>query len=265
MGNISKNLENEILEKVDYLNKSMPQTKRVIACSNRAKKAIEKNAQIHSYKMEYPKKDLPFSISRNNKKRDIQKGIKQIQDAFNWGVNNFTLNNLNQEFLKEINGRIVPEIHQKDNLKYRENGTAITGASVTPPYPFKMVNYEMPKFIESLKNQLTKKDTISKIESSIFSHFHLVRIHPFKDGNGRTARVLQDIILDYNNIPVPVIDQKERSNYGQILDNAVVDWKREKGDRNYNLSLTEGEKIFYDFIAEKINNSLDHVIEACKE
>ena len=42
------------------------------------RRAIKKNAQIHSYKMENPRARIPFCIPRNKNRKDIKEGIKKI-------------------------------------------------------------------------------------------------------------------------------------------------------------------------------------------
>jgi hypothetical protein len=232
-------------------------------CRKIASKRIEKNAQIHSYRIENPFLKVPFSIPRNTRKKGINTGIKNIEHAFSFGINNFDSENFDETFIREIAGRITPELYDGKIAQYRDNGTTITGASTTPPYPEKLVNKEIPWFIESLKKQLSCEDIINKIEGAIFAHLHLARMHPFKDGNGRTARTIQDIILCYNGIPSPLIESGERYSYYQYLDKAILDWDEKKGLEIKN-GASEGENLFYTFIAGKINASLDKLVSRCR-
>jgi Fic family protein len=61
------------------------------------------------------------------------------------------------------------------------------------PPPAKKVDAEMKKFIDWL-NSKKAKDIDSVLEAGI-AHYEFVRIHPFVDGNGRTARALASLIL----------------------------------------------------------------------
>lgn len=62
----------------------------------------------------------------------------------------------------------------------------------TPPPPYE-VSKQMKNFIEWLKTIDTAN--IHPVIVAGISHYEFVRIHPFVDGNGRTARVLATLIL----------------------------------------------------------------------
>jgi len=96
--------------------------------------------------------------------------------------------------------------------------------------------------------------------AAIYAHFHMARIHPFIDGNGRTSRVTQDIILNSYGFPLPIIPSGERVTYYDCLEQAVGGWRDKRGREKFN-GPSEGERLFYDFIAGKINSSLDSVLE----
>ncbi len=52
--------------------------------------------------------------------------------------------------------------------------------------------------------------------ASLF-HFKFVAIHPFDDGNGRLARILMNLILLRNNLPVVVVKNEDKQNYYGVL------------------------------------------------
>jgi hypothetical protein len=232
-------------------------------CRRIASRRMEKNAQIHSYRIENPFLKVPFSVPRNNRKKIIGSGLKNIENAFSWGISHFNPIYFDESFIRDIAGRITPELYNSQTAQYRDTGINITGASTTPPYPEKLVNQEIPWFIESLKRQLSCDDVINKIQSAIFAHLHLARMHPFKDGNGRTARTIQDIILCNYGIPAPLIESGERYLYYQSLDKAILGWDEKKG-LEINNGASEGENLFYTFIAGKINSSLDKLVSRCR-
>jgi Fic family protein len=258
---INKNLAEEIESKIHRLN-IVDETELNFRCKRLTQKDIERNSRVHSYRIENPKLEVPFSVTRNKHKREIKEGIRNLTRAFEWGCFNFNPDNFDEFFIRGIAGKITPELYSSSIAKYREVSARISGSSVMPPYPFKVVNYEIPAFVQSLKEQLKCPKVVNKIETAVYSHLHLARIHPFYDGNGRTARILQDVILCSYNIPVPVIETGERMTYYDLLDKAVVDM-RDRDAVQKNGKLTDGERVFYNYIGGKINLSLDKIIKTC--
>ena len=80
------------------------------------------------------------------------------------------------------------------------------------------------------------------------SHWHFLRIHPFDDGNGRTARLLANYVLLRRDLPPIVIRSGERDHYIGALQNADV-------DRPLPLA---------DFMLQNLLRSLDLAIRAAK-
>ncbi len=82
--------------------------------------------------------------------------------------------------------------------RYRELqvyvGNSITGEVIFMPPPPEDVPELMDKFIEWLNSNDSHQ--LEPIIIAGISHYEFVRIHPFIDGNGRTARALATLILD---------------------------------------------------------------------
>ncbi len=74
--------------------------------------------------------------------------------------------------------------------------------------------------------------------SSCYAHAKLVEIHPFSDGNGRTARLLQNICLIASDLPPVVFREPNRLAYFGALDQF-----HEDADLNGLLDLTQAESI----------------------
>ncbi len=55
---------------------------------------------------------------------------------------------------------------------------------------------DIPKLLEELVNYINNSDDHPIIKAAIL-HYQLVTIHPFEDGNGRTARIMSNYILSY--------------------------------------------------------------------
>ncbi len=259
MGCIPKFLSQEIREKMKIILDPKNSHRCDLVKQKRKINAIKKNAQIESYKIEHPKEKVPYCIPRNN--REVKKGIKNIEEAFRWGDYNFNPETFDNNFIKGLAYRITPELYEeKDTAEYRESNVRILGSEFMPPYPWKVENLEMPRLIQNLKKHFDNDDLLEKMKTAIYAHFNLARIHPFIDGNGRTSRALQDIILDYYGFPLPIINNGERAIYYDILENAVGGYKERKGNKLSKIS--NGEKSFYVFMAGKINVSLDKVLNS---
>ncbi len=75
--------------------------------------------------------------------------------------------------------------------QYRKGQVFITGTEYLPPaaedVPGCMVSF--------IKEMAEGQGTLHPIELAAYAHRRLVDIHPFQDGNGRTARLLMNLIL----------------------------------------------------------------------
>jgi Fic family protein len=80
----------------------------------------------------------------------------------------------------------------------------------------KKVPYLMKKLIEYIDNE-QKKEEISVLQLAFELHFRFVSIHPFADGNGRTARLLMNYILEYYRLPILFVFKQDRTKYIDTL------------------------------------------------
>ena len=75
--------------------------------------------------------------------------------------------------------------------RYRSEKVFITGTEYIPPPP-----EEVPVLMQAFISELNdKRETTHPVLLAAFAHKKLVDIHPFIDGNGRTARLLMNLIL----------------------------------------------------------------------
>lgn len=61
----------------------------------------------------------------------------------------------------------------------------------------------IPNFMEEFNEWLNSEETqkLHPVEFAALAHYKLVYIHPFLDGNGRTSRLLMNLILMRNGFP----------------------------------------------------------------
>lgn len=104
----------------------------------------------------------------------------------------------------------------------------ITGAVHLPPQAVKI-----PGLIqEFLEWYYQNKKKLSVVELAAWTHYKIVYIHPFIDGNGRTARLLMNLILVQNGYPPAVILKVDRKKYYRVLKDA------DRGNMNAFLNFT---------------------------
>ena len=87
------------------------------------------------------------------------------------------------------------------------------------------------------------KDTMHPVELASNVHEKLVSIHPFIDGNGRTARLVMNLILLQNDYPITIInsDRARREEYYTALETAHLSGDREN---------TEFQKLIASYVKE---------------
>lgn len=144
---------------------------------------------------------------------------------------------VSEHLIRSLHQLIVRESDKEWAGVYRNANVFIGGADHTPPDAFE-VPHKMRELIEwARKNQ--KRFHI--IELSALLHHKLVHIHPFFDGNGRTARLMMNLLLMQTGFPLVIILKNDRKKYYNVLDRA------DKGD----------DKPLIRFIAQAVERSLD--------
>jgi len=133
------------------------------------------------------------------------------------------------DFVKEQIKRKTSDLREKDILKiheiildkidpensgvYRRVPVRISGSAVVMPNPRK-VQTLMDDFFYWLKN----KTKMHAVELAGEAHYRFVTIHPFVDGNGRTARLLMNMILMMKGYPPAIIRKNDRLAYIKSLE-----------------------------------------------
>lgn len=92
--------------------------------------------------------------------------------------------------------------------KYRLTEVFIRGSNAEFPRP-NTLHSEMRKFI----NWLSSQQNTHPVKIAADAHMKFVSIHPFMDGNGRTTRLLMNLILLLNGYPMGIIRMEERTAY----------------------------------------------------
>jgi Fic family protein len=153
----------------------------------------------------------------------------------------------------EITEDVVLHVHKlimlniaEDAGHYRTTRVRITGASFMPP-PSSEVK---PRTNELLRWLRENPDEHTPIELAAVFHHRFVQIHPFTEGNGRTARLLMNAILMKNGYPfIAIVPNRDRPKYLKTLMEADLG----------NISA------FVNFIARCVERALDMYLDALEE
>jgi len=138
--------------------------------------------------------------------------------------------------------QIVTEDIEKDWAgKYRNSSVMISGTNYKPPEAI-----DVPKIMADLVRWVrNNKNRLHLVELAAILHYKLVTIHPFFDGNGRTARLIMNVVLIQAGYPLAIILKNDRKRYYNVLS------KADKGDLIP----------FIRFIARAIERSFDIYLE----
>lgn len=108
---------------------------------------------------------------------------------------------LDKRTLLDIHSLVLHGIDRENGGKYRQENVMISGSEFKPPM-FLQVPHLMDEFFEFYN---THTDSMHPVELASELHERLVTIHPFIDGNGRTARLLMNLILIRHGYPMTIL------------------------------------------------------------
>jgi Fic family protein len=151
---------------------------------------------------------------------------------------------LSERQIKQLHYLILKSIDTENAGEYRNRNrnVLIQGAEHKPPNHILVA--------EQMKNLIAwyydEAQSLHPIERASRLHSEFVKIHPFIDGNGRTARLLLNFELLKNGYPIVIIKSEDRLDYYNALEEYSI----------------EGEiDSFINLIIKSLNNSLELYFE----
>lgn len=115
----------------------------------------------------------------------------------------------------DVHELVLQKIEKEYAGRYRTSGVRISGANFVPPNALKI-----DRFMEELIAWTnTSAEVHPLVRASIFHH-RFVWIHPFFDGNGRTARLLFNLLLMKEGYPPAIILRNDRKKYYTALNHS---------------------------------------------
>ncbi|MBW3011982.1 Fic family protein, partial [Candidatus Woesearchaeota archaeon] len=156
---------------------------------------------------------------RKVKLEDMEEATKkirmQLQNAWSWASQHYT--GAIDEFLVTKLGTIIaPDVNKEARL--RTSGAKV-GTKIAM-YPEKLRLY-FDEFLEQVNGRYVKyEDGLEKMiapitvpERAAFAHLMTFYLQPNNDGNKRTGRILQNLILVDSKLPPPIIYGPESDEY----------------------------------------------------
>lgn len=125
---------------------------------------------------------------------------------------------LTEWHIRNIHQLVLKNIDDENAGRYRTINVVISGAQHMPP-DMLHVPQQMTDFVAWLGGDA---QILHPVERAARAHADLVKIHPFVDGNGRTARLLMNLELLKSGYPAIILPVEQRLRYYVALDDAHV-------------------------------------------
>ncbi|MEO8516731.1 MAG: Fic family protein [Flavobacterium sp.] len=177
---------------------------------------------------------------------DLVKGERPLTENFIRELHSLLLKDSYKES-KNAEGVIVPRKISAGKYKTTTNHVE----TVTGEIFYFATPEETPAKMHDLLNwysEKTKEEQVNPILVSAEFHYRFIRIHPFDDGNGRTARILMNFILMQFGFPPVIIKTEDKANYFAALQ----------------LADAGNIEAFVEYIAQNLVSSLEIMIAGAK-
>lgn len=102
--------------------------------------------------------------------------------------------------------------------RFRDRRVMIRGAKYQPPD-----DRLVPGMVDQFFERFSQATDEHPVLVATWAHWTIARIHPFCDGNGRMARLWQDIILFRRQLTCAIIRSQDREDYLRALESADED------------------------------------------
>ncbi|NPV57080.1 MAG: Fic family protein [Anaerolineae bacterium] len=145
--------------------------------------------------------------------------------------------------VRQIHKLILTNIDNENAGSYRKTQVRIAGAPIIPPESWRITNL-MAEWCNWVMNA---ENNLHPVAHAAQAHHRLVAIHPFVDGNGRTARLVMNLLLMRKGYPPTIILRANRGQYYSVLARADAG----KPDALVN------------FIGRAVERSINLYLEAC--
>jgi len=246
-------MDNIVLQRIDKKRRSFQEISPNSAALKRAKKEAYYQYVFHTVGIEGNTMSLAQtrsiletklavagkSIMEHNEILGLDAALKFINQTLVDKIGDITLHDI-----LEIHKRVIGNVDPLEAGLFRR--TQVFVGDHTPPPPT-LVELLVDKLVIWFNSYTAL--SLHPVRLAALAHYKLVWIHPFNDGNGRTSRLLMNLVLMQAGFPPVIIRQRDRELYYKYLGTA-----------------NEGDiRPFIRFIAECTERTLDAYAYATQE
>ena len=123
---------------------------------------------------------------------------------------------ISERLIRSLQQLIVKDSDPSIAGNYRTGSVMISGSKHRPPDAID-VPIHMGELIKWVQKNIKH---IHPIVLAATFHHRIAHIHPFFDGNGRTARLAMNVLLMQNGYPLVIILKNDRKKYYDVLEKA---------------------------------------------
>lgn len=156
---------------------------------------------------------------------------------------------LTERDILQIHWIILKKIDDENAGKYRRTDVKIAGLDIELPSHVKV-----PELMEQFYKWLKGKNNDHPAKIAAEAHLKFVSVHPFSDGNGRTARLLLNLLLIQKGYPPALIRKEDRQAYIDSIAKAQL----QNDDKDY-------YKVIYRAVERSLNIYLDVISPKTKK
>jgi len=199
---------------------------------------------------------IMFGITAQGKPLKDHSEIKGHNEAIDWVMEMVGGNRpLTESFIRELHRLLLNELYEeklKKGIKPEPYKTTPNHVITQTGETFYFATpEETPAKMGDLMawyNEKIEDENVNPILLAAEFHHKFIVIHPFEDGNGRTARILMNFILMKYGYPPTVIKTEDKANYFVAL----------------RLADAGNIEAFIEYIAKNLNRSLEIMIAGAK-
>src|SRR3989344_4900720 len=206
--------------------------------------ALHKEAAKHSYSLEL----IGEAIGKRQCEQAEKEALRHIKEGWQY----LQKYGLSLSTLAKLGSIVEP----KNNITSFFRNTVVTYGPFTAPEA-ERVQYHVDNLLHRLQIE-----TVHPVIRAAEAHIELVRTHPYVDGNGRAARLVQNFYLRQNGYPAAIIPSSDRELYITLMENTLND----RADRKSSFgSPSFSEELLHEYFASKVLTSVQHLEDELKK